>query len=425
MKKKSPVKKSTTKTIKKYSARKTEARNKKSTGKIKKQTSKKTSGKIEKNISSVTRIKKEKAKPAKVQKIVSKKEIKPAPKTKTTIKKVRKIAEKKPEKLKNKRHEKLKKEKKSLKKPTQIKKLVSVKKEAEKEPEVKITGKKALASTKTRKEKIPTKKQMPSVKIKKAKAAKILIPKKIEIKKEKTVREAKEKEAPKLKKTESIRIKKATIEVKRPLETVKEKKRVREEKKTREQKIEKTKKTEKISIPSIKELEQEALKERAIETERSALQIKKEIPERKEPGTKGEIIKYPVSPVETLPSEYGENGITLIVVDPYRLFSFWEVKEDTLKIFKGELTLKIYDITDNDPTCEELPLFLEKKVSQRIGDMYIDVLPGKKYIADIGIIFSEGIFISVARSNDVTTPEIIFPEKKIEIYIEHPSKPGY
>ena len=149
------------------------------------------------------------------------------------------------------------------------------------------------------------------------------------------------------------------------------------------------------------------------------------MPERKEPGTKGEIVKYPVSPVETLPSEYGENGITLIVVDPYRLFSFWEVKEDTLKIFKGELTLKIYDMTYNDPTCEEPPLFLEKKVSQRIGDMYIDVLPGKKYIADIGIVFSEGIFISVARSNHVTTPEIIFPEEKIEIHIEHPSKPGY
>ena len=38
-------------------------------------------------------------------------------------------------------------------------------------------------------------------------------------------------------------------------------------------------------------------------------------------------------------------GITLMTVDPWKLFAYWEVKEDTLSKIKGTLVLRVYDVT--------------------------------------------------------------------------------
>jgi hypothetical protein len=114
-------------------------------------------------------------------------------------------------------------------------------------------------------------------------------------------------------------------------------------------------------------------------------------------------ITFPPSPVETLPSEYGENSITLMTVNPYRIFSFWEVREETLKIFRGTLHLRVYDVTGFDFDVVDAASFVDVAVGQRIGEMYLDVSPAQEYIADIGIVYN-GIFIGIARSPRVSTP---------------------
>ena len=48
-------------------------------------------------------------------------------------------------------------------------------------------------------------------------------------------------------------------------------------------------------------------------------------------------------------------------------------------------------------------------MNDRIGDGYISVSPERDYIADIGIVYSEGIFITVARSLKVSTPHEMQP----------------
>ncbi len=123
--------------------------------------------------------------------------------------------------------------------------------------------------------------------------------------------------------------------------------------------------------------------------------------------------KWPPIPFESLPSEYGENGITLMVVNPSKLFVFWEVREDTLQIFRGDLKIRIYDITGIDLDSVDANNSIDMAVNDRIGSGYISVSPGKDYIADIGIIYSEGIFITVARSLKVSTPHEAIAEEKV------------
>jgi hypothetical protein len=115
------------------------------------------------------------------------------------------------------------------------------------------------------------------------------------------------------------------------------------------------------------------------------------------------IALYPPVPWETLPSEYGENAITLMTVNPFRLFVFWEVRENTLKMFKGDLMIRTYDVTGLDINAEEAKSFFDVGLTDRIGSLYLDVNPDRQYIADIGILY-EGIFVSIARSNSVETP---------------------
>lgn len=162
-------------------------------------------------------------------------------------------------------------------------------------------------------------------------------------------------------------------------------------------------------IKQLREILQPAIIERVTETEQERGDIthiqqerarKSDSVKQEEPPSE---ITFPSSPVVTLPSEYGENSMTLMTVNPYRIFSFWEVREETLKTFKGNLHLRVYDVTGIDYDTSELDYFTDMAVSERIGRMYFDVNPAREYVADIGIMYN-GIFLGVARSQRVSTP---------------------
>ena len=136
----------------------------------------------------------------------------------------------------------------------------------------------------------------------------------------------------------------------------------------------------------------------------------KVIPELKEikadtipTGYRPAEVPFPPVPLETLPSEYGENGIILMTVNPYKLFAFWEVRKETLNVFKGKLTLRVYDVTDIDFDSMKANSFFDIAARERVGKAYVNVSPSKEYIADIGIVYN-GIFITIARSPKVSTP---------------------
>jgi hypothetical protein len=120
-------------------------------------------------------------------------------------------------------------------------------------------------------------------------------------------------------------------------------------------------------------------------------------------------------PRAVLPEEYGENSVTLMPVDPYRLFAFWEVRKETLETFRGEVDIRVYDVTDIDFDTMDANSYLDIKVDARIGKCYVSVNPEREYIADVGIIF-DGIFIAIARSARVSTPRAAVSEERILLY---------
>ena len=234
--------------------------------------------------------------------------------------------------------------------------------------------------------------------------------------------ERKEKTEKKIKKTASKIGKKVPAEktkkippkkpAKKPTEKVKVEDKIAVKKKTKA----KPEKTVKKIIAKVQEkaLPAEAKEIEARRPVKAAIWAKEETKEKVKVEVKEKIRekvkappsieqKIPLIPSEEMPSEYGENEITLMIVDPYKLFAFWEVREDTLKIFKGDLQIRLYDITGVDFNKSDANSYLDLPVTERIGRTYIDAVPEKEFIADIGIVY-EGIFITIARSNIVSTP---------------------
>jgi len=114
--------------------------------------------------------------------------------------------------------------------------------------------------------------------------------------------------------------------------------------------------------------------------------------------------EYPPLPIEILPEEYGENSIALMIVDPRKLFIYWEVKEDTCRKYTGSLNVRLYDITSIDFEGINANSSFDIVMNDRIGSLYIDVSPDREFIAEIGFIDAAGFFITIARSNKVSTP---------------------
>lgn len=125
---------------------------------------------------------------------------------------------------------------------------------------------------------------------------------------------------------------------------------------------------------------------------------------------------------KSLPSEYGENRITLMTVDPWKLFAYWEVTENSLLKANGRLVLRVYDITGIHFDGSNANITFDIPVYDRIGDGYIGVGPGREFIVDIGIITKERVFFTIAKSNKVKTPglkiskeEGVLPQEMYEV----------
>jgi hypothetical protein len=152
-----------------------------------------------------------------------------------------------------------------------------------------------------------------------------------------------------------------------------------------------TKKTTKEPVEGIKAKEVTLPKKAVPKITKKSL-----LPERKE--------KYPPLPIKTLHEEYGEDSIALMIVDPRKLFIYWEVKEDTCRKFIGNLNVRLYNFTSISFEGMNSSSYFDIVTNDRIGSLYIDVSPEREFIADIGFIDPAGFFITVARSNKVSTP---------------------
>lgn len=110
-----------------------------------------------------------------------------------------------------------------------------------------------------------------------------------------------------------------------------------------------------------------------------------------------------------LPDNYGDNQIYLLVRDPHWIYAYWEIQKDhqdeNLSKLGGNWdsvvsVLRVYDITDPDKGASFTDIILQNMVTA----WYLNVQPNHSYYVEIGLLHRDGRFISLARSNFVTTP---------------------
>lgn len=208
------------------------------------------------------------------------------------------------------------------------------------------------------------------------------------------------------KKTKTKKIKKTKVKklLKKPVIKKAEAKKPAKKIKEKAKKI--TPKKKIAEIPEIEKVSKKEPRKIAMPKKRVA-----RIPQRtiKKIEEKAEISEktYPlVISKKGLPVEYGEDRITLMTVDPWKLFAYWEVREDTLSKVKGTLALRVYDVTGIYFDGKNANIVFDIPAYKRVGDSYIGVGPGRDFIVDIGAVSRKGDFIAIARSNKVTTPAI-------------------
>jgi hypothetical protein len=115
-----------------------------------------------------------------------------------------------------------------------------------------------------------------------------------------------------------------------------------------------------------------------------------------------------------VPAGYGDDRVVALPRDPHWVFSYWEVSEGLRSAVRrqhgvdvwdlGQLTLRVYDVTD---------MLFDGTNAHRSWDVgvgearawYIHVgQPERDYCLDLGLLLPDGRFVFLARSNVVRTP---------------------
>jgi len=117
---------------------------------------------------------------------------------------------------------------------------------------------------------------------------------------------------------------------------------------------------------------------------------------------------------EELPGQYGQDKIVLQVRDPWWLHTYWELNGFTIERLKNELgdiffqarrVLRVYDVSQIIFNGLNAHRYFDIHVGDFSNSWYIDAAgPGRSWCVDLGLLLPDGRFITVVRSNTVTSP---------------------
>ncbi|MCX5694065.1 MAG: DUF4912 domain-containing protein [Candidatus Omnitrophica bacterium] len=122
----------------------------------------------------------------------------------------------------------------------------------------------------------------------------------------------------------------------------------------------------------------------------------------------------PAPRVQELPSFYNQDKIILQVRDPRWLHSYWELRDQTVQGLKNKLgdefsrakkVLRVYDVTNIIFNGSNANMFFDIQINDFANSWYVDTNgPGRAWCVDLGLMLSDGRFITILRSNVVQTP---------------------
>lgn len=120
------------------------------------------------------------------------------------------------------------------------------------------------------------------------------------------------------------------------------------------------------------------------------------------------------SEVTELPANYGRTRLTLMEIEPYWVYAYWEVTPAHRRaVFhrrgtdeaSGQWILRFFDITGVESRPEGGHDPFDVLVNLKAGSWYVNLWSGgKSYIADLGLRTARGRFVPLCRSNPIRVP---------------------
>ncbi|MCI0527477.1 MAG: DUF4912 domain-containing protein, partial [Nitrospira sp.] len=136
---------------------------------------------------------------------------------------------------------------------------------------------------------------------------------------------------------------------------------------------------------------------------------------------------------QELPESYGVTELFLLTVDPFWIFSYWEVTPQAIsdlmnrlgpRASRGGYVLRIYDVTAIEFNGSNAHSSFDLPVDLWVRSWYINLWSSEKsLVSDLGYLLPNGQFFLLVRSNVVQTPRAgvsIFTEARwSEPFNEH------
>ena len=116
-----------------------------------------------------------------------------------------------------------------------------------------------------------------------------------------------------------------------------------------------------------------------------------------------------------LPLDYAQDRMVLQVRDPWWIHTYWGVTESTWSRLRRKFpiasacsfkkVLRVYDVSQIIFTGNNAHRFFDIEITPEVNNWYIDTQEhGRSWCVDLGLLFENGEFITVLRSNIVSTP---------------------
>jgi len=115
-----------------------------------------------------------------------------------------------------------------------------------------------------------------------------------------------------------------------------------------------------------------------------------------------------------IPWGYGQDRVTAMVVDPERLYVYWEVTDEALERARGELgrggwtawlNLRVYDVTNRIFDGTNAHEYFDHSVSRHDRQWFFTInRPSSTAVVEVGLKSEEGYFVRIARSSRADFP---------------------
>jgi hypothetical protein len=132
-----------------------------------------------------------------------------------------------------------------------------------------------------------------------------------------------------------------------------------------------------------------------------------------------------------LPNTFTNSFVYLFPVDPYQIFSYWEINSAELDKIRIRLlgkyrhltpTLRFFCDGGTELNSQKADSFFDLTIDLRAGKQYVDLWKsGRTCFAELGIKNEHNRFFSICRSNTIETPNDVPDFARLQCYASSPA----